>query len=80
MSTLINQNNNLIEKLIPILENKGLVIPNKQDLVLLLENKDINKKFEFIIYKYKTKITNKIIKKKKKKKKNIINKKKKKNK
>ena len=64
MSTLINQNNNLIEKLIPILENKGLVIPNKQDLVLLLENKDANKMFEFFLDQYETNITNKIIKKK----------------
>ena len=64
MSSLINQNDNLIEKLIPILENKGLTIPSKQDLILLLENKDLNKMFQFFLDQYETNTINKIIKKK----------------
>ena len=50
MSSLINQNENLIDKLIPILENKGLTFPNKQDLILLLENREINKIFQYPLF------------------------------
>ncbi len=59
-----NLSDNLIEKLIPILDNKGVVIPSKQDLILLLENNDMKKIFQFFIEEYENNLTNKIIKKK----------------
>ena len=59
-----NLSDNLIEKLIPILDNKGIVIPSKQDLNLLLENNDMKKIFQFFIEEYENNLTNKIIKKK----------------
>ena len=59
-----NLSYNLIEKLIPILDNKGVVIPSKQDLNLLLENNDMKKIFQFFIEEYENNLTNKIIKKK----------------
>jgi hypothetical protein len=59
-----NLSDNLIEKLIPILDNKGVVIPSKQDLNLLLENNDMKKIFQFFIEEYENNLTNKIIKKK----------------
>ena len=61
-----NLSDNLIEKLIPILDNKGVVIPSKQDLNLLLENNDMKKIFQFFIEEYENNLTNKIIKKKSK--------------
>ena len=59
-----NLSDNLIEKLIPILDNKGVVIPSKQDLNLLLENNDMKKIFQFFIEEYENNLTNKITKKK----------------
>ena len=55
-----NLSDNLIEKLIPILDNKGIVIPSKQDLNLLLENNDMKKIFQFLIEEYENNLTNKI--------------------
>lgn len=59
-----NPNNDLVERIIEINKNKGYVLPSKQNIILLLNNPEVKKVFQFCVEKFEQYQTKKKIKEK----------------
>ena len=59
-----NPNNDLVERIIEINKNKGYVLPSKQNIILLLNNPEVKKVFQFCVEKFEQYQTKKKLKKK----------------